>query len=147
MDKELTGVSDVVYTFDTNNDYPNALGYIDVETTNTYRQGRPYKLFGTPGKSSAVFTLDLPKVCRVLKLEMTLNHCRTNCNGTIDIKINGRFFREGYSYARWDEFGEQTFQIPLNLLTDGENTFAIILTKESRGVYWLSDIQFQLKHT
>lgn len=147
MDKSAIGVSDVFYKFDTNNDYPNALAYIDVETTNTYRYGRPYKVFGTPGKSSAVLTLDLPKVCRVLKLKMTLNHCRTNCNGTIDIKVNDKLFREGYSYARWDDFGEQTFEIPLSLLRDGENYIVIVLNKESRGVYWLSDIQFHLKHT
>lgn len=76
-----------------------------------------------------------------------MNHCRTNCNVIIDIKINGRIFRKGYSDARSDNFGEQTFEIPMNLLTDGENTIAIVLKKDSPGVYWLSDIKFQLKHT
>ncbi|OPL21076.1 hypothetical protein AM593_09817, partial [Mytilus galloprovincialis] len=148
MDKS-TEITDGVLAchFDTNQDHSKSFEYTAIQTTDHYRRGQPYKVFGTPGVSSAILTLKIPSNCRVLKLDMTLNHCKTSGNGIIDIMINGRIFRDGYSEADRDNFAEQTFDIPVHLLKNENNTITIVLNDESKGVYWLSDIKFGLKHT
>jgi hypothetical protein len=49
----------------------------------------------------------------------------------------------GYTETRWDNFGEQTFTIPLEMLKPGANTVKIILNRGSEGVYWLSDLKVE----
>jgi hypothetical protein len=113
-----------------------------METTDYYRKWRPYKLFTKPGKSAAILTMDV-NIKLVRELKITLNHCKTNCNGVVDIYVNDAEFMPGYTGIRWDNFGEQTFTIPRRLLKPGANTVKIILNRYSKGVYWLSDVKVE----
>ena len=75
-----------------------------------------------------------------------LNHCRTNCHGKIDVTINGETLITGFAEARWDNFGEQNFNIPSGLLHPGENALTIKLNKDSHGVYWLSNLRLEIHY-
>ncbi|KAK3093665.1 hypothetical protein FSP39_018653 [Pinctada imbricata] len=76
-----------------------------------------------------------------------LNHCRTNCHGKIDIIVNDVALVQGFQEARWDNFGEQNFNIPSDCLKPGENELIIRLSKGSQGVYWLSDLRLDVNYS
>ncbi|XP_062599351.1 uncharacterized protein LOC134260834 [Saccostrea cucullata] len=130
---------------DTNNVTSDVIQYVMTETTDQYRKGRPYKLLFYPDKSAAIIKINLPGNQLVKDMVLTLNHCRTNCDGVIDIFVNDSVLVMGYSDARWDNFGEDTFNVPVDLLKQGANELIIRLNKTSRGVYWLSDLKIETR--
>ncbi|XP_061168725.1 uncharacterized protein LOC133177870 [Saccostrea echinata] len=130
---------------DTNDATSDVIQYVMTETSDHYRNGRPYKILFYPGKSTAIIQINLPGDQLVRDMVLTLNHCRTNCHGVIDIFLNDSVLVKGYSDARWDNFGEQTFNVPVYLLKKGTNELTIRLNKTSRGVYWLSDIKIETR--
>ncbi|KAK3092976.1 hypothetical protein FSP39_009564 [Pinctada imbricata] len=75
-----------------------------------------------------------------------LNHCRTSAHGKIDIIINDITLVTGFQEARWDNFGEQNFNIPHDCLHQGENKLKIVLNSSSSGVYWLSDLRLDIEY-
>ncbi|XP_048732303.1 uncharacterized protein LOC125649111 isoform X2 [Ostrea edulis] len=135
-------VSHVVW-IDTNDVNIDFIQYVGVETTDRYREGRPYKMFLYPGGSTAILSINMPNIKLAREVKVTLNHCKTNCNGVIDVLVNDSELVRGYTGTRWDNFGEQTFNIPLDMLTPGTNMVTIRLNEESRGVYWLSDLKIE----
>ena len=129
---------------DTNQQNPH-ISYSNMETTDYYRVGRPYKLFCYPNESSATVRFMLEPHPRP-SVELMLNHCRTNCHGKIDIIINGQTWITGFQEANWRDFGEQNFNLPSGLLHEGENTLMIKLNAESYGVYWLSNLRLDIHY-
>ena len=86
---------EILHSFDFNTEYPNVVFSDDVETTDYYRSGNPYKLFYIPGESKVDITFELipEKVGANKQLVLQLNHCNTNAYGTVDILINGNAYR------------------------------------------------------
>ena len=77
---------------------------------------------------------------------LMLNHCNTNCHGIIDLVLNDEPLITGYKDTRWDNFGEQNFNLPSDMLREGENELQIVLNEESEGVYWLSDLRLDIEY-
>ena len=127
---------------DTNTESPY-ISYSDVDTTDHYRKGTPYKLFHKPGKSAATITFTIENQ-NIASVSLTLNHCRTSCHAKIDILVNKKPFLQGYQEARWEDFGIQTFSLPCDLLKSGENKIIVVLNSRSEGVYWLSDLRLDI---
>jgi hypothetical protein len=100
-------------------------------------------MFLYPGGSVVIVSVNIPEVELKREVKLTLNHCKTNCNGVIDILVNDSELVRGYTGTRWDNFGEQTFAIPLDMFRCGANTVTIRLNEGSRGVYWLSDLKIE----
>ncbi len=117
--------------------FTHEITYYDVIMTDYYRRGQPYALLGDPGHSAAVINFNAESLDHVI---LALKHCRTNCDGVIQIYVNGKTFLEEYKDARWDNFGWDEFHIPGDLLSEGHNRVKILLHEESPGVYWLSDV-------
>ena len=103
---------------DTNIDSPY-ISYSEVETTDHYRKGKPYKLFYDPGESSATITFTSENQ-NIASVSLMLNHCRTSCHAIIDVLVNRKPFLQGYQEARWEDFGIQTFSLPCDSLRLGE---------------------------
>ena len=69
----------------------------DVETIDTYRKGKHYKVLKNAGKSCVRMTLnlrhtDIPNNYRLSdfdNIDVVINHCRTVSNGVIDLVLNG----------------------------------------------------------
>ncbi|XP_062569774.1 uncharacterized protein LOC134231821 [Saccostrea cucullata] len=124
-------------------DTNNSEKYIELKTSEDYRNGRPYKIFSTPERSRAHFMIHLPDKKPAQEVTLTLNHCKTTCGGSIDILVNGKEHLMNYDGAWWKDFQEQTFPIPEKILKTGVNVLTVRLNEGSRGVYWLSDVKIQ----
>ncbi|XP_060073272.1 uncharacterized protein LOC132553079 [Ylistrum balloti] len=131
---------EVLQTFDFNNIYEN-VEFTKVMTLDQYRKCRPYKVFHYPGRSKGeiIFHLSCDGSFELTAVNIGLTHCATNCNGVVDMYVNGQPFLLGYSDANAMNFEEQVFRIPPSLCIPGVNVFSLVLNESSPGVYWLSD--------
>ncbi|XP_021372705.1 uncharacterized protein LOC110462831 [Mizuhopecten yessoensis] len=137
---------EVLQTFDFNNIYEN-VEFTKVMTLDQYRKCRPYKVFHYPGKSKGeiVFHLSCDGSFELTAVNVGLNHCATNCQGVVDMYVNGQPFLLGYQGANSLEFVEEVFRIPPSLCIAGINVFSLVLNESSPGVYWLSDARVAIE--
>ena len=125
--------------------------FVNAQTTDYYRKGKPYKLLHVPSRSKVTIPIPLGpsnipngySFDAITSIEIILNHCRTAQNAIVDIWINETEVIHAYNNAPHG-FHEQTFSYPIENFVRGDNKMVIVLNAHSPAVYWLSDARFIL---